>query len=131
MDRGEGAPLPGQVLVTLTNDRGGARIEFKADEPMTLTADELLALVQGLGHVHRSMIEGHDLPRLEGKHVDLVINTRWAIGSELLGEATVMSFFHPAFGPVGFLVPIDQVDQIARKLQAQVEIARAARQQPN
>ena len=87
-----------------------------------------MSLIKGLGAVHSKMIEGRPFPELERERVDAVVNPRWYVSPQLMGEASALSFFHPSFGPVGFLVPIDQVERMISFLAKQVEIAKASRQ---
>jgi hypothetical protein len=73
------------------------------------------------------MIAGGELPPLEGQQIQGIFNTRWYVNPELMGEATLMSFLHPAFGPLGFLIPTDQVEHMVRLLTTQIEMAKASK----
>ena len=118
-----------KVKITVLGDRFKATIEFLppsgASGTLELTADQLLNLIHGLGQAHATMVAGVELPQLEGQQIQAIINTQWYVNPELMGEATAMSFFHPAFGPLGFLIPIDQVEHMIHLLTTQVEMAKA------
>jgi hypothetical protein len=118
-----------KVKITVPGDRSKATIEFLplsgASGTLELTADNLLKLVQLLGQAHETMIAGVELPPLEGQQIQGIFNTRWYVNPELMGEATLMSFAHPAFGPLGFLIPIDQVEHMIHLLTTQIEMAKA------
>jgi hypothetical protein len=118
-----------KVKITVPGDRSKATIEFLplsgASGTLELTADQLLKLIQWLGQAHATMIVGVELPPLEGQQIQGIINAQWYVNPELMGEATAMSFFHPAFGPLGFLIPIDQMEHMIHLLTTQVEMAKA------
>lgn len=119
------------MKITVTDDRSKATVEFLplsgASGTLELSADQLLKLVHWLGHAHATMIAGVESPPLEGQQIQGIFNTRWYVSPELMGEATAMSFFHPAFGPLGFLIPIDQVEHMIHLLTTQVEMAKTLR----
>jgi hypothetical protein len=116
------------MKITVAEDRSKATVEFLpmsgASGTLELSADQLLTLVQGLGQAHATMIAGVEVPSLEGQQIQGIFNTRWYVNPELMGEATAMSFFHPAFGPLGFLIPIDQVEHMIHLMTTQVQMAR-------
>ncbi len=119
------------IKISIAEDKSKATVEFLppsgASGTLELTADQLLKLVHGLGQAHAIMIGGVELPPLEGQQIQAIFNTRWYVNPELMGEATAMSFFHPAFGPLGFLIPIGQVEYMIRLLTTQVETAKASK----
>jgi hypothetical protein len=122
--------------VTISDDLSSATITFVPDSgvmgDMHVDADELLRMIQVFGRIRATMIAGRELPSLEGQQVEAVFDTRWCVQSEMVGEASALTFYHPSFGPLGFLMPIDQAEKIARLLNAQVERARASRsERPN
>jgi len=120
-----------RMKVSIAKDKSKATIEFLpqsgASGTIELSANQLLNLIRSLGQVHADMVAGTELPSLEGHQIQAVLNTRWYVKPELMGEAAAMSFFHPAFGPLGFLIPIDQVEHMIRLLTTQVEMAKASK----
>jgi hypothetical protein len=89
---------------------------------LTLTQDQLLALINDLGRVHEQLTREKPPPQLWGKRIDCVFNARWQILPEPLSEGSVIAFYHPGFGPVGFVIPRDQVDEIVRTLSYHLEL---------
>jgi hypothetical protein len=120
-----------QINVTISDDHSSATITFVPGGgvigDMHVNADELLRLIQIFGKIHAMMVAGRELPSLEGEELEAVFNTRWCVQSEMVGEGSALTFYHPSFGPLGFLMPIDQAEKIARILNAQVERARASK----
>lgn len=117
-----------RMKISVAGDRSKTTFEFlppsEASGTLELSADQLLKLVQGLGEAHSAMIAGVEVPSLEGQQIQGIFNTKWYVNPELMGEAILMSFAHPAFGPLGFLIPIDQAEHMFHLLTTQVEMAR-------
>jgi hypothetical protein len=111
----------GVVAIQISDDSGGVA-------QVIANADRLTELIRQLGKVRSKLVKA--TPPLQGEQIDAIFNTRWAIQPALVGEASVLSFQHPAFGPVGFVVPIDQVRKMIRILTAHVERADADRTLP-
>ena len=120
-----------KIKISIAEDKSKATVEFLppsgASGTLELTADQLLRLIQGLGQAHTTMIDGVALPPLEGQQIQGILNTQWYVNPELMGEAILMSFAHPAFGPLGFLIPIDQVEHMIHLLTTQIETAKASK----
>lgn len=120
-----------RMAVEINEGRTEARITFLpasgVSGVLTLSQDQLLILIQSLGTAHQAMAESKEIPPLEGKQIQAYANIRWFVQPELLGEASVLSFYHPAFGPLGFLIPIDQTEQMSGLLARQVELAKQSR----
>ena len=127
----ETTPMPHRIRIATADDKSRATIEITAEDGagplISFTEDQLLAFIRSLGHVHQEMVKGREVPPLIGQRTEVVTDTRWAVGTEQLGEATVMSFQHPAFGPVSFMIPIDQAERIAQRMLLQVRSARESR----
>jgi hypothetical protein len=69
------------------------------------------------------MVAGKPVPRLEGARVQPVLNTHWYIQPEPLSEGSLLTFYHPAFGPVGLVIATDLVPDLGRVLTAHVDSA--------
>ena len=123
--------MPNRIKIAMADDKSHATIEVVTEADgspvLQLSDEQLLLLIRRLGQVHQDMVRGREVPPLIGERVDIVTDTRWAVGSEQLGEATVMSFQHPAYGPVSFMIPLDQSERIAQRMLLQVRTAREAR----
>ncbi|WP_131860259.1 hypothetical protein [Bosea sp. BK604] len=120
-----------RLRIAVSEDRRTVTVEFMPPSgvsgSLTLEAEQLLTLIQSLGKVHAMMTEERDQPALEGVTIESAFNRRWHVQPELIGEATSLSFHHPAYGPVSFLVPIDQVAHMTRLLTEQLEAHQALR----
>jgi hypothetical protein len=123
-----------RLKVEIAKDKSKARVTFLpasgASGALDLSADQLLELIQQLGNIHKALTEGQPLPELKGKRIKGVLKTKWHVNPELMGEASALSFYHPSFGPVGFLMPMDEVEMLVGLLSAQVEDAKASRSKP-
>lgn len=125
-----------RLKVHFAPDRSTVAIEFLpasgATGMITVDADQLLKFVRALGSLRSNMVEGKPLPPLKGQSIDAVFSTEWYIEPGLMGEASQIAFQHPSFGPLGFLVPIDQVPAMLQILSVQVEEHRASKERrPN
>jgi len=118
-----------RMKVTLSVDQSSATIEFLPASgvagTLAVNADQLLSLIKALGDVHASMLVGKPLPPVEGINIEAIFNTRWHIQAELLTDGSVLSFYHPSFGPVAFLVPHEQVPEMVRLLSSHIEMNEA------
>jgi hypothetical protein len=123
-----------RLRVQVSPARDLATVEFLetsgASGSLVLSADQILKLVQQLGAAHQAMTQGKKLPHLEGQQIETIFNTRWFVDPAMIGEAVALSFYHPAFGPLGFAIPIDQAEKMAKLLTNNVELAKAGRQKP-
>ncbi len=123
-----------RIKIQIAEDHSGVKVEFLPESGATgiieLTREQLLKLVQGLGQVHKTLAGGKDIPSLEGHQIEAVFNTRWWLQPGLIGEAAVMSFQHPAYGPVGFAIPIDQAEYMVQLLSNQIAEAQASKASP-
>lgn len=125
-----------RLRISFAPDRETVTIEFLpasgATGMITVDADQLLKFVRTLGSVRSTMVEGQPIPPLKGQSVDAVFSTEWYIEPGLMGEASQIAFQHPGFGPLGFLVPIDQVPAMLQILSDQVDEHRASKERrPN
>lgn len=102
-----GSTVRGKDAVTL---------EFEPESGVTgtlvLTQERLLALIKDLGRAHEQISQGEPPPQLWGQRIDSVFNARWHIQPEPLSGGSSISFYHSAFGAVGFVIPREQVVEI-------------------
>ncbi|QFU15650.1 hypothetical protein [Microvirga thermotolerans] len=90
-----------------------------ASHPIDLTLDEITRLIAHLGEARRQMVQGQPTPSLTGATVSIAANTSWHIQAYPSGGA-LFAFYHPSFGPVGFVLPRDQLAGIVRFLNNQL-----------
>lgn len=123
-----------RMRVQISDDGAKVSLEFLptsgAEGTLELSPDQLLKLVRQLGTVHAQMVKNDPVPELEGQQIEAIINTKWHIQPGLIGEASVMCFQHPAFGPLGFAVPVGQVQEMVRLLSNHVALAAQSREKP-
>lgn len=124
--------MPGRFEITVAEDKSGVQIKLinqvDGEASASLGEREMLELIKALGAAHAALVEGKPIPPLEGQRISAVFDTRWYVNPELLGEASALSFFHPSYGPIGFLVPMDQVERMVALLTRQIELAKQSRQ---
>ena len=59
-------------------------------------------------------------PELAGQTIDAVTNTEWYTEPEPVTGGSLLAFQHPNFGPVGLLIPRDQVAYLVDLLTQQL-----------
>ena len=86
-----------------------------AEGALTLSADQLLALVMVLGAA-RARLLGARPPGLEASAVQAVIGPAWMVRPEAMTEGSILAFAHPAYGTVGFVLAAADVQKMVRAL---------------
>jgi hypothetical protein len=127
----EGQP---RLSIQIADDKSSVVVQFLpasgASGSLVLTLDQLTALIRGLGSARAQMVSGEQIS-LEGAEIQAIFNTRWYIQPEPLSEGSSLVFYHPAFGPIGFVVPRDQVSEIVRLLTVHLGIQSSSGGKPN
>ena len=117
-----------RIKIEFNDDKSVARLSFVSASGQSggldLRAEQLLKLVQGLGKAHQMMVAGQQSPAPEGAPIEAILDAQWSASPEMMGEASLLSFVHPAFGPLGFMFTMPEVEKMAAALSAQVEFAR-------
>ena len=83
---------------------------------ISLNLDQITQLIFGLGQARAAMMEKYPVPPIEGAHFNPVFKTQWAVQPEALTEGSVIAFQHPAYGPVGFVLPPSTIEKVVRAL---------------
>ena len=124
-----------QLTVRLADDNKTAVIEFHpgsgATGLLSFKLDEFTNFIRGLGAVRKLMVAGEPAPSLQGANIQAAYNTRWHIQPDPLSEGSALTFYHPAFGPVGLVVPKEQIPDIVRRLTAHLGIHSSPEGRPN
>lgn len=89
---------------------------MEGDVPLTL--EQLTILIFRLGEARAALMAKQPVPPIEGSPVVPVYRTRWAVQPEALTEGSMLAFQHPAYGPVGVVLPPSDVEKIVRSLTA-------------
>jgi len=125
-------PLPGwhyrmssQELMKVEIKDGVATLTFLpesgASGRLILDVDQLTRLIQSLGKTRAAMNMGKPIPEVYGVFLRAVVDTKWYTESEGLTDGSLLAFQHPEFGPVGFVLPRDQVAYLVSLLTSQLQ----------
>lgn len=90
--------------------------ESGLDGEISLSLDQITQLIFGLGQARATMVQNLPIPPIEGVHFNPVFKTRWVVQPEALTEGSVIAFQHPAYGPVGFVLPASAIEKVVRAL---------------
>ena len=108
------------MQVTVAADGEGATLALLPDSGLegeiSLSLDQLTQLIFGLGQARAAIMDKHPVPPIEGAHFNPVFKTQWAVQPEALTEGSVIAFQHPAYGPVGFVLPASNIEKVVRAL---------------
>lgn len=109
-----------RMRVTVADDRSQATLELLPasgmDGSVPLTLDQLTQLIASLGQARAAMLDARPVPPMENAVFSPVFKTRWMVQPEALTEGSVIAFQHPAFGPVGFVLPPTDTEKVVRAL---------------
>ena len=123
-----------QFKVHVADDRKAALLEIGAGgEPphkLALSLDQLTTLIGQLGEARRQMVQGQPIPDLEGKVISTVGSTNWHVQASPI-KGSLIAFYHPSFGPVGFTMPRDDAVKLVRFLTNRLALSPAASEQRN
>jgi hypothetical protein len=128
----EGYILGDQRAVRAYRDGDDVILEIASATPgkIRLSITELTVLIRELGLLRAQL--STNLPSdLTGARVDTVFDPRWLIQPDTLNEGSILAFYHPAFGPIGFSIPKDQVSNILRVLSRHQTIQPSSGKKPN
>jgi hypothetical protein len=92
--------------------------------PIELSLDQLTNFIALLGETRARMLEGLSTGPLEGKSIRTVLEPNWYVQVAQI-EGSLIAFDHPAFGPVGFAIPRQDVAKIVRILTAHLALPEA------
>jgi hypothetical protein len=108
-----------RVGVRVADDRQTVTIEIGPVDgpsgPVTLNLDQLTKVIQLLGQARVRMMEGSRKQPLEGKNVETIIDPPWYIQIAQI-DGSLLAFDHPAYGPLAFAIPRDDVAKIVKVL---------------
>ena len=96
-----------------------------------LTLEQISTLILRLGEARTALMSKHNIPPIEGSPVVPVFKTRWSVQPEALSEGSMIAFQHPAFGPIGLVLPPPDVEKIIRALSAHLGMLHPKDQKPS
>ena len=124
-----------QLTVSLEDGNKTVVVNFHSASGTTgsvsLKLDEFTNFIRGLGAVRQQMVAGEPAPPLQGATAQVAHNTSWYIQPDARGEGSTLTFYHPAFGPVGLVVPREQIPDIVRRLTTHLCIHASTEGRPN
>lgn len=110
------------VKIKISPENNNVRIGFPesvlANGEMCMNKKQLLKLVRVLGGVHQRL-EGEGEPKPKPSHdfeLSPAVEAPWFIEFEQHTNSAAISFRHPGFGPVTFLVPTHKIRDLMRGL---------------
>ena len=124
--------LPARMRVSVADDAQSANLSLLPDSgvegEISLSLDQITQLIFGLGQARAAMVQKIPVPPIEGAHFNPVFKTQWVVQPEALTEGSVIAFQHPAYGPVGFVLPASAIEKVVRALTVQMGMVHS---QPN
>jgi hypothetical protein len=93
--------------------------DIGASRSIDMTFDELTAHITNLAEIRSAMAIEREIPKLEGISIKAVYDTRWYTNPVPAANGSAIVFYHPGYGPVGFIIPTGQAIYLASLLTAQ------------
>ncbi len=110
-----------RVGIRVADDRRSAIIEIGPvdgpSSPVRLNLEQLTKVINLLGQARGRMLEGLRVEPLDGKTVETITNPMWYAQVAQI-DGSLVAFDHPAYGPVAFAIPRNDVAEIVRVLSA-------------
>ena len=104
-----------RVGVRVADDRQSVTIEIGSVEgpsaPVALNLEQLTKVINFLGQARMQMLEGQRIAPLDGTTVNTINNPMWYIQVAKI-DGSLLAFNHPAYGPVAFALPREDVAKI-------------------
>ncbi len=123
-----------RVGIRVADDRKSVTVEIgpvgEPSSPVGLSLDQLTKVINLLGQARRRMIGGVPVEPLEGRTVETIVNPMWHIQVAHIDGST-FAFDHPAFGPVAFALPRNDVVKIVRILSEHLVFPRDQQDEPS
>ncbi len=114
-----------RVGVRVADDRKSVTIEIGPVDgpsaPVGLDLEQLTKVINLLGQARSRMVEGTRKQPLDGKTIGAVKEPPWYIQVAQI-DGSLLAFDHPAYGPVAFAIPRDDVVRIVRVLSAHLAL---------
>ena len=122
--------------VRITPDEGSASVLLEIVSPagtvagISLNFDALTSVVRKLGEA-RMRLHSAPPPALTGLTLPELYDPRWFVQPEPMTEGSALSLYHPAYGPLGFVLPRQEVATIVRVLSVHLTLPTADRGKAN
>jgi hypothetical protein len=123
--REAGVMAEARVGIRVADDRRSAIIEIGPvdgpSSPVSLDLEQLTKVINLLGQARGRMLEGLRVEPLDGKTVETITDPMWYAQVAQI-EGSLVAFDHPAYGPVAFAIPRNDVAEIVRVLSAHLAL---------
>ena len=123
-----------RVGVRVADDRQSVTIEIGPVEglssPVGLSLEQLTKVIHLLGQARSRMMEGTPKTALDGKSLETVTEPPWYIQTASI-DGSLLAFDHPAYGPLAFAIPRDDVARITKVLSAHLALPVASQTKPS
>jgi hypothetical protein len=104
-----------RVGVRVADDRQTVTVEIGPIEgpsvPVALNLEQLTKVINLLGQARMQMLEGLRIEPLDGTTVNTIGNPMWYVQVAKI-DGSLLAFNHPAYGPVAFALPREDVARI-------------------
>ena len=124
-----------RLQVTVSDDRQEATLmmlpESGLEGEVKFSLDQLSQLIASLGQARAAMLEKRAVPPMEGAPFTPIYKTQWAVQPEALTEGSIIAFQHPAYGPVGFVLPPSDIEKVVRALTVHMGMVHSSEQRPS
>jgi hypothetical protein len=104
-----------RVGVRVADDRQSVTVEIGPVEglstPIALNFEQLTKVINLLGQARMQMLEGKRIEPLDGTTVNTINNPLWYVQVAKI-DGSLLAFNHPAYGPVAFAIPREDVAKI-------------------
>ena len=123
-----------RVGVRVADDRKSVTIEIGPvdgpSSPVGMDLEQLTKVINLLGKARRQMIGGLPAEPLAGKTVETILDPVW-YAQVAQFDGSLLAFDHPAYGPVAFAIPRNDVAEIVRILSAHLALPASQPERPN
>lgn len=124
-----------RMKVSVNSELNEATLEFLPasglEGAIRMTLEQISTLILRLGEARTALMSKHNIPPIEGSPVVPVFKTRWAVQPEALSEGSMIAFQHPAFGPIGLVLPPPDIEKVIRALSAHLGMLHPRDQKPS
>lgn len=124
-----------RMKVLVSPDLTEATLEFLPASGLhgeiRMTAEQISTLILRLGEARTALMSRREIPPIEGSPVVPVFKTRWVVQPEALSEGSMIAFQHPAFGPIGLVLPPSDIEKVVRALSSHLGMLHPRDQKPS
>jgi len=123
-----------RVGVRVADDRQSVTIEIGPVEgplsPVGLNLEQLTKVIHLLGQARSRMMEGTPKTALDGKTIETITEPPWYIQIASI-DGSLLAFDHPAFGPLAFAIPREDVARMVKVLSSHLTLPEGSQGKPS